>query len=174
MVNLTVEKSPIYCHWRKWARISRKDVIVNNRVLNILSIAFLVATLAVLISFIVIFNDPNSFLNPFPPPAFPTLNPTPTITSTPFRLPPTWTSAVEEPTNTVVLRPSSTPQPTETEFILPSPTLTWTPTFKPVYTKVRTNTPTEKPQETEKPRNTPTEPPTETPTDTQIPIYPYP
>ncbi len=85
-----------------------------NRVWNLLTIFSLVGICCVASAVVIIFNDPNSFLNPFPPP---TLNPalatlTPTVTLR-FTLVPTWT-------------PTSTPAPV-------------TDTPIPSYTPVATN-----------------------------------
>lgn len=87
----------------------------NARVWNILTVIILVALFCVLSYFILIFLDPSSSLNPFPPP---TLNPalytlTPTVTPR-FTLVPTWT-----PTN-IPTTPTETPVPTNT--LVPSDT----------------------------------------------------
>jgi len=70
---------------------------------NILTILMLVAILCVISVFFLIFVDPNSDLNPFPPPTlFPSMA-VPTITVTPrFTLVPSWTptNALEQITNT--------------------------------------------------------------------------
>jgi hypothetical protein len=90
----------------------------SARVWNILTVIVLVTLFCVLSYFILIFLNPDSSLNPFPPP---TLNPalytlTPTVTPR-FTLVPTWTSTnipvtpikTPVPTNTPV--PSDTPLP---------------------------------------------------------------
>ncbi|MBN2306144.1 MAG: hypothetical protein JXQ72_16795, partial [Anaerolineae bacterium] len=71
---------------------------------------------------VLIVNDPNTALNPFPPPTIapalqlPTLTPSPTVTSTPtLTLTPTVT-----PTNTA----TTTPTPTATATYTPLPTIT--------------------------------------------------
>ncbi len=93
---------------------------------NILTILVLVALLCVVSVFVLIFINPNSILNPFPPP---TLNPadaTATITVTPrFTLVPSWT-----PTNALV-QVTDTPNPSDT----PLPTqgmVEYPPTVEPV------------------------------------------
>jgi heme/copper-type cytochrome/quinol oxidase subunit 2 len=82
----------------------------SGKVWNILTIVVLVTLLCVMSFFILIFVDPNSSLNPFPPP---TLNPadyTPTVTVTPkYTLIPSWTptDVLIQATNTQI--PSNTP-----------------------------------------------------------------
>jgi hypothetical protein len=80
---------------------------------NILSVVVLGSALCVGFVFLMIFINPQSNLNPFPPPTLPVLAPTITPTST-LRalLPPTWT-------------PTPPPPPTETPS--PEPTYTLTP-----------------------------------------------
>jgi hypothetical protein len=93
----------------------------SARVWNILTILILVAFGCVLSYFTLIFLNPNSSLNPFPPP---TLNPalfTPTFTVTPrFTLVPSWTSTNAPVTVTETPVPTITPVPTET--LVPSET----------------------------------------------------
>ena len=90
---------------------------------------------------------------------YPSVTPTPTITSTPTETP-TGTPA-ETPTNT----PTETPTPTVSETPTETPTNTPTPTISETPTETPTPTVTETPTET--PTNTPT--PTETPTNTPTP-----
>ena len=81
---------------------------------NILTILVLVMTLCVATAFFLIYFNPNSFLNPFPPPK---VNPTATATIVPrFTLVPSWT-----PTNMAALIPSTeTPAPTDTPIVAPA------------------------------------------------------
>ncbi len=74
---------------------------------NILSVLVLLSALCVGGTFLMIFLNPQSGLNPFPPPTLPVLVPTRTPTPT-LRalLPPTWTPTPPPPTNT--------PEPTYT------------------------------------------------------------
>lgn len=103
---------------------------------NLLTVVMLVGTLSLAAWFGLIYLDPNSAFNPFPP--LPTLSPalalaTPTQRFGSDVLPPTWT-----PTPTSV--PTETPQPTETAtptitptlLVLPSATNTPTPSATPV------------------------------------------
>ena len=82
---------------------------------NILTIVILIAIVCIISAFFMIYVNPNSFLNPFPPP---TLNPiyaTATATTAPrFTLVPSWT-----PTN-VVLPATETPAPTHTPLVTTS------------------------------------------------------
>lgn len=96
------------------ARKSQADQ--GAMVWNILSVLVLITTLCVGGAFLMIFLNPQSNLNPFPPPTLPVLVPTSTPTPT-LRalLPPTWTPTPPPPTNTpeptYTLTPEG-PQPT--------------------------------------------------------------
>ena len=85
---------------------------------NVLTILVLVSSLCVVSVFFLIYVDPNSNINPFPPPTlFPSLVP-PTITVTPrFTLIPSWT-----PTNISPLM-INIPQLTETPFPTSAPVM---------------------------------------------------
>jgi hypothetical protein len=98
---------------------------------NILTLFVLVGAVAAVSVFILIFINPQSSLNPFPPAPVPAalVIPSPTPTSIHNVLPPTWTPTVtSEPTATVTPGPSSTPTITSTLYVIPSPTITLTPT----------------------------------------------
>ncbi len=93
--------------------------VSSDLVWNILTIVALVAIGCIVIYTIMIFLNPNSSLNPFPPkrfaiPTYPTSTPIiPTVTSTKApMLPPTWTP---EPSDTPI--PTNTPRPTSTPFV---------------------------------------------------------
>lgn len=102
----------------------------RDRILNLLTILILVCSLCLTTGFIVIFKNPYSFLNPFPPPALPTPLSLPTASPTSIMaLPPTWTATASPiPTATETQRPTATIPPTATMFTLvtPSPTATAT------------------------------------------------
>lgn len=88
--------------------------------LDLLSIAVLLLTLCLGGYFLLIFINPQSPLNPLPPPTQiqPLSFPTPTL-----GLPPTWTPTYTlEPTATRTLAPTWTPMPTTPLATLPSPT----------------------------------------------------
>ncbi len=141
--------------------------------LDILAILFLVAAIAAGVVIGMIYTNPYSNLNPFPPPTQPTLLVLPTQTFTPqYRLPATWTPTREPGlviTNT--LRPSATPLSSSTGYLVPTTTDTATPTRTPTPTRTITRTPTRTytplptftATETPPPTET-TAPPTETPT----------
>ncbi len=99
---------------------------VSSLVWNILTVLVLMAVVCVGLGFGMIFLDPYSAINPFPPPTLPPTLAFPTVTPTPLGvLPPTWTPLpTEEPTATNTPRPTSTPFPTETPFSLFTPTET--------------------------------------------------
>lgn len=115
-------------------------------VLNLLSLATLLATLAAgsVIGFLLLF--PQSSLNPWPPVPIPTLAPFPTATNTsefptlpsPWTTTPTFTpsgspTASNTPTATATATVSRTPGPsdTPTRTPTPTPTLTLTPSPSP-------------------------------------------
>lgn len=80
----------------------------GTMVLNILTILVLLTTLCVGGIFLMIFLNPQSSLNPFPPPTIPALIPTATVIPTSgVKLPPTWTPTPPPP-------PTNTPEPTYT------------------------------------------------------------
>jgi len=87
---------------------------------NILSILVLVITFCIALAFLLIYLNPNSFLNPFPPP---TQNPTATATiGLRFTLVPSWT-----PTNvSTLIPPTAKPLPTHTPLVTPTPVETST------------------------------------------------
>jgi hypothetical protein len=84
---------------------------MKTNIWDILSITVLIAAVVVAIIVLTIFVNPDSSVNPFPPPtAVPTIF-IPSPTATDFQLPPTWTPApYVQPT----IRPTSTPFPTQT------------------------------------------------------------
>lgn len=120
---------------------------MKNTVLNLLTVLVLVAIVVFCLILAVLFINPNSPINPFPPGKLPELLVLPTATATERQLPtfedlpdvfpPTSTQAIAQlPT----LRPSSTPLPTFTSFVLPSATPSNTPTKTPTETPEATAT----------------------------------
>jgi hypothetical protein len=93
----------------------------GGAVWDMLSIVVLIATAVMVIVFVVIYQDPGGFLNPFPPAeAIPTLF-IPTSTPAPKKMPATWTptpTLTDTPTETSTA--TMTPTPTETETPLPA------------------------------------------------------
>jgi hypothetical protein len=84
---------------------------------DVLAILLVVAAVTVAAVVFAILADPESSLNPFPPPTLPATIMVPTSTSTQVSLPPTWTPTPRlEPTQ----RPTSTQYPTSTELVLPA------------------------------------------------------
>jgi hypothetical protein len=91
----------------------KSSVDTGALVLNILTVVVLLTAFCIGGMFLMIFINPQSALNPFPPPTMPVLAPTTTPTSTlKAQLPPTWTH---------------TPPPPPTETPVPPPTYTLTP-----------------------------------------------
>ena len=89
---------------------------------NILTVIVLLGILGVGILYLLIFANPGSPLNPFPPAWIPTSYQTATFTNTWIPQPATWT-----PTNTIPPEPSRTKAPTWTllpEMVTPSETQT--------------------------------------------------
>jgi hypothetical protein len=95
---------------------------------DVLSILVLIVAVCVVCSIAVIFFNPHSTLNPFPPPTEPVLGPIPTATLFGKTLPPTWTP--QAAVATITPRPTWTVVPTATLITLP--TFTPYPTFTPV------------------------------------------
>lgn len=96
---------------------------------SLLTILILLMVVCVVAGFLVIFTNPYSALNPFPPPTLPAraMLPSATPTNAVLPLPPTWT-----PTSSPVPLPTDTPTPTWTLPPTPTPiTLTPTPPFTP-------------------------------------------
>jgi hypothetical protein len=97
---------------------------------NVLTVLILLTVMCIALVFLVIFINPASGLNPFPPPTRIPLLSFPTATNTALiNLQPTWTPTITTiPTETPTLTPAptDTPFPTETPFAvftpLPSPT----------------------------------------------------
>lgn len=97
---------------------------------NCLTVVTLLTVICVVGVFFMIFINPSSGLNPFPPATLPVAIALPTITPTPRQvLPPTWTPTVTSiPTQTNTPRPTSTLPPTATPFTIINPTVTPTTT----------------------------------------------
>lgn len=91
--------------------------------LDLITVVFLAGTVAVIAFVVLLIDDPQSALNPYPPPTIPALAilPSLTPTATPSNTPP----ASLTPTPTPTLTPSITPTPSHT------PTLTATNTVSP-------------------------------------------
>lgn len=99
---------------------------------DILSIFGLLMTLCLVGYFVLLFANPYTALNPFPPPPPLVLLSLPTATITPLGLVPTWTpSPTIQPTPSDTPRPTFTPIPTDTPFSLFPPTKTPTPSLTP-------------------------------------------
>jgi hypothetical protein len=89
----------------------------SGQVWNILTVVVLLSTVCVGVVFLIVFINPNSGINPFPPPTMPVRvlldTPTPTPKSV---LPPTWTpTASPAPAETSTPVPTNTPLPTQEE-----------------------------------------------------------
>jgi hypothetical protein len=101
---------------------------------NILTGVVLLSAFCIGITYLIIFFNPTTSLNPFAPATLPPTFAVPTITPTlRNELPPTWTPApTEEPTATYTPRPTNTPLPSPTPiFVEPTeiPTAGPTPSF---------------------------------------------
>jgi hypothetical protein len=107
---------------------------------NVLTGLVLLTAICLMSVFAVIFVNPDTPLNPFPPPTLPAVLLFPTNTPPPLIvLPPTWTpTPTAEPTMTFTPAPTHTPTSTPTLLVLPSPTETpsLTPTAQPRFTLV--------------------------------------
>ncbi len=112
---------------------------------NLLTGLVMIGTLLVLVLFLVVFSNPQTFINPLPPPDLPEVLVLPTATATLRSLPTVATPEgfISDPVESgpsATPRPSSTPLPTNTSFVLPSATITLTPT--PTETETPTASPT--------------------------------
>ena len=98
---------------------------IGRLILNVLTVTVLLVTLYVGVRFVLIFLNPQSSMNPYPPPTLPpTLGP-PTPTNTPAILLPTEIPPTSTP------RPLPTIEPTATETLEPTATLDVTLTVTP-------------------------------------------
>ena len=97
------------------AKQRKREIIYNS-----LTALALIASVAVISIFLVIFSNPYLPLNPFPPPTMPWMVTPETLTPTPPRLPATWT-----PTPTITETPLPV-IPTNTEVVIPTLTSTAT------------------------------------------------
>ena len=93
---------------------------------NLLTVIMLLSTLCVVVVFLMIFINPYSGFNLFPPATLPPALEFPTSTPTPRAvLPPTWTAEPSlSPTSTTPASPTSGLPPTETAFPLLTPSET--------------------------------------------------
>jgi hypothetical protein len=102
---------------------------------NILTALMLVGIVCLAIFFLIIFINPTSTLNPFPPQFVPTMAAFPTPTITQLHLSPTWTPTTTlEPSPTRTSAATWTDIPTNTPFSIFPPTETRTPTPLPTAT----------------------------------------
>ena len=102
----------------------------SEMVWNVLTIALLLVTVILASVVVMLLVNPNSGLNPFPPPTEIVIPPTLTPTNTPrVVFQPSWTPTRAEDVPTKTPRPTNTPFMTETPFGMPSltPTRTFTP-----------------------------------------------
>ena len=103
------------------------DLNVGALILNIITVVVLLLTLCAGTVFLTIFINPQSGLNPFPPPTLPPTVAPPTETpAAGLRLPPTYTppapTDTPPPTATDIPEPTLTPSPSPTLFVLVSQT----------------------------------------------------
>ena len=83
---------------------------MKDAIWNTLSFLAVMAVIAVIVLFSLIFINPQTAINPFPPPTLPAALVLPTHTPTYGQLPPTWTpGGGDQQVVGVTLRPTSTP-----------------------------------------------------------------
>lgn len=92
---------------------NRKRKRQNNAIWNFLTVLFILASILAIAFFALIFSNPSSELNPYPPPTLPVLIQLPTSTATPVALPATWT-----PTPTATDEPTITPPATDEQKLI--------------------------------------------------------
>ena len=99
---------------------------VSALIWNLMTALVLLGVVLVAVVAAMIFFNPQTGINPFPPPTLPALASFPTSTPTARSiLPPTWTpTATLEPTVTTTPRPTSTPLLTETAVLPAEATIT--------------------------------------------------
>ena len=93
-----IDQEEIAERQRRRSKKRRNDVVWNS-----LTAIFVMATVGAVLYFLLLFSNPASAMNPFPPPTLPVLVQLPTSTPTQVMLPPTWT-----PTVTFTLTPKPT------------------------------------------------------------------
>lgn len=100
-------------------RSSRVSLIRRNPDLtwNLMTILALLGILMVIVITLLIYSNPGTGLNPFPPPSLPAAIDVPTSTPTPRLLPPTWTP-VPSQTLTPTLTPPSPVAPTDATVVV--------------------------------------------------------
>jgi hypothetical protein len=122
---------------RQAKRTRRSAHSSSGMIWNLLSILALLAVVCLVGGFLMIFINPYSGLNPFPPPTLPVAMALPSATPTSINvLPPTWTP-VQMIQSTPTIKPTSTLPPSPTFFVLPSETPTSTPTLTPTFTPTK-------------------------------------
>lgn len=123
---------------------------MKRSVWDILAFMILIAMIMFGVIFLQIFINPQSAINPFPPPTLPPTVEIPTLTPTSRSLPATWTVTPGGDNPGTSLKPTSTLLPSATSFRLP----TFTPTVTNTPTATRTPKPTRTPTVTNTPPNT--------------------
>jgi len=104
----------------------------SRMIYNVLTIVALLASVCLCLGFLGLFVNPNSAINPFPPPTAIQPLQMPTATWTPIQLPATWTPSVTiEPSTTWTPQPSVTPGVINTIAVLPTETSRFTATSTP-------------------------------------------
>ena len=104
----------------------------SRMIFNALTAVALLASVCLCLFFLTIFVNPNSALNPFPPPTAIAALQLPTATWTPIQLPATWTPTVTiEPSATWTPGPSVTPGVVSTSAVLPAATSLFTASVTP-------------------------------------------
>lgn len=92
---------------------------------NFLTVCVVLATLAMIAVFLILFSNPNLPINPFPPPTMPVLVQVPTSTATLVFMPPTWTPTAQptetQAPSTVTATPDLTATASAAAMITPTP-----------------------------------------------------
>ena len=109
----------------------------STTLFDLLTLLFVVLTVGLIAAVVLINNNPNTPLNPFPPPTVPALLVLPTMTPT--------------PTGTATATPTITPTPSDTPTATATPTASATPTETPTPTHTPTQVILAAPAATEPP-----------------------
>jgi len=115
------DREEIARRMKRRKRRQRSDVFWN-----FLTICMVLASVALVGLFLLIYSNPYISINPFPPPTMPVLSILPTSTATPVLMPSTWTPTAEATSTPLAVEATFTPEPSATVESAEIPTATAT------------------------------------------------